>query len=142
MAKQSKNRVKLNKQYKSIGKIPVSALKKISEFMDLPALARDIRSSENNMVKHNHRHIDELEEQLKQLGITKEGYAEFVAKNFNQIRLGNKPLSLILAVLLENINHIAAVHLHYDKRENFWLVTIVHAIKPRNLEKIPLIWKR
>ena len=125
MAKQSKNRVKLNKQYKSIGKIPVSALKKISEFMDLPALARDIRSSENNMVKHNHRHIDELEEQLKQLGITKEGYAEFVAKNFNQIRLGNKPLSLILAVLLENINHIAAVHLHYDKRE-----------------KIPLIWKR
>lgn len=94
------------------------------------------------MVKHNHRHIDELEEQLKQLGITKEGYAEFVAKNFNQIRLGNKPLSLFLAVLLENINHIAAVHLHYDKRENFWLVTTVHAIKPRNLEKIPLIWKR
>lgn len=73
MAKQSKNRVKLNKQYKSIGKIPVSALKKISEFMDLPALVRDIRSSENNMVKHKHRHIDELEEQLKQLGITKEG---------------------------------------------------------------------
>lgn len=142
MAQQSKNRVKLNKQYKSIGKIPVSALNKISEFMDLPTMVRDIRSSENNMVKHNHRHIDELEEQLKQLGITKEGYAEFVAKNFNQIRLGNKPLSLILAVLLENINHIAAVHLHYDKRENYWLVTTVHAIKPRNLEKIPLIWKR
>ena len=142
MAKQSKNRVKLNKQYKSIGKIPVSALNKINEFMDLPVMVRDIRSSENNMVKHNHRHIDELEEQLNQLGITKEGYAEFVAKNYNQIRLGNKSLSLILAVLLENINHIAAIHLHYEKKENFWLVTTVHAIKLRNLEKIPLIWER
>ena len=115
MAKQSKNRVKLNKQYKSIGKIPLAAINKISEFMDLPTVVRDIRSSKNNMVKHNHRHIDELEEQLNQLGITKEGYAEFVAKNYNQIRLGNRPLSLVLAVLLENINHIAAVHLHYDK---------------------------
>lgn len=71
MAKQSKNRVKLNKQYKNIGKIPVAAINKISEFMDLPAMVRDIRSSESNMVKHNHRHIDELEEQLNQLGITK-----------------------------------------------------------------------
>ena len=142
MSNQSKNRVKLNKQYKSIGKLPIAALNKINEFMDLPVVVRDIRSSENNMVKHNHRHIDELEEQLNQLGITKEGYAEFVAKNYNQIRLGNKPLSLILAVLLENINHIAAVHLHYDKNENFWLVTTVHAIKLHDLEKIPLIWER
>ena len=142
MAKQSKNRVKLNKQYKSIGKIPVSAINKISEFMNLPLAVRDIRSSEDNMVKHNHKHIDELEEQLNHLGITKEVYAEFVAKNYNQIRLGNKPLSLILAVLLENINHIAAVHLHYDKNENFCLVTTVHAIKLKDLEKIPLIWER
>jgi hypothetical protein len=35
MAKQSKNRVKLKKQYKSIGKLPISALNKISEFMTL-----------------------------------------------------------------------------------------------------------
>ena len=110
--------------------------------MDLPTSVLDIRSSINNMVKHNNKHIDELEEQLSQLGITKEGYAEFVAKNFNQIRLGNKPFSLILAVLLENINHIAAIHLHYDKSENFWLVTTVHAIKLRDLEKITLIWER
>ena len=95
-----------------------------------------------NTVKHNHKHIDELEEQLNQLGITKEGYAEFVAKNYNQIRLGNKPYSLVLAVLLENANHIAAVHLHYDKNEEFWLVTTVHAIKLKDLEKIPLIWEK
>ena len=142
MAKQSKNRVKLNKQYKSLGKLPISAINNIRNYMDLPANVQDIRSSANNMVKHNNKHMDELEEQLNHLGITKEGYAEFVVKNFNQIRLGNKPFSLILAVLMENINHIAAVHLHFDKKEDFWLVTTVHAIKLRDLEKIPLIWER
>ena len=110
--------------------------------MTLPSMVQDIRSNTNNMLKHNHKHINELEEQLNQLGITKEGYAEFVANNFNQIRLGNRPLSVVLAVLLENINHIAAIHLHYDKNENFWLVTTVHAIKLKDLEKIPLIWER
>lgn len=142
MAKQSKNKVKLNKKYKSIGIIPISALNKISEFMNLPVAVQDIRSNTNSMVKHNHQHIDELEKQLNQLGITKEGYAEFVAQNYNQIRLGNKPLSLVLAVLLENINHIAAIHLYFNKNENFWLVTTVHAIKLNDLEKIPLIWER
>lgn len=117
MAKQSKNRVKLNKQYKSLGKLPISAINNIRNYMDLPANVQDIRSSANNMVKHNNKHMDELEEQLNHLGITKEGYAEFVVKNFNQIRLGNKPFSLILAVLMENINHIAAVHLHFDKKK-------------------------
>lgn len=43
---------------------------------------------------------------------------------------------------LENSNHIAAVHLHYDKNEEFWLVTTVHAIKLKDLEKIPLIWEK
>lgn len=86
--------------------------------------------------------MNEMEEQLSRLGITKEGYAEFVAKNFNQIRLGNRPMSLVLAVLLENSNHIAAIRLHYDKNEQFWLVTTVHAIKLSDLEKIPLIWEK
>lgn len=117
MAKESRNKVKLNKEYKSIGRIPMSALHKIGEFMELPSAVQVIRSNVCNTVKHNHRHIDELDEQLNELGITKEGYAEFVARNFNQIRLGNKPFSLVLAVLLENCNHIAAVHLHYDKNE-------------------------
>lgn len=142
MAKQSKNRVKLNKQYKSIGKIPVSALKKISEFMDLPALVRDIRSRENNMVKHNHRHIDELEEQLKQLGITKEGYAEFVAKNYNQIRLGNRPKSLVLAVKTDETSHIAAAHLYFDKNENFWLIKSIHSARLKQLMKMELVWEK
>ena len=142
MAKQSKNRVKLNNEYKNIGKIPVAALNKIYEYMELPAAVRVIRSSVNNMVKHNHRHINELEGQLEMLGITKEGYAEYVVKHYTQIRLGNKPLSLILAVLLDDINHIAAIHLQYEKNENFWLVTTVHAIKLKDLERIPLLWER
>ena len=142
MPNQSNNRVKLNKEYKSIGRIPMSAIRKIEEFMELPTVVQVIRANVGNTIKHNHKHIDELEVQLNQLGITKEGYAEFVAKNFNQIRLGNKPYSLVLAVLLGDSNHIAAVHLHYDKSEEFWLVTTVHAIKLKDLEKIPLIWER
>ena len=53
-----------------------------------------------------------------------------------------KPMSLVLAVLLDNSNHIAAVHLHYDKNEKFWLVTTVHAIKLKELEKMTLIWEK
>ncbi len=142
MSNQRRNRVKLNKKYKSIGRIPNSALNKISNYIELPSRVQTIRASIGNTVKHNHRHMNEMEEQLSRLGITKEGYAEFVAKNFNQIRLGNKPLSLVLAVLLEKSNHIAAIHLHYDKNEQFWLVTTVHAIKLSDLEKIPLIWEK
>ena len=142
MPNQSKNRVKLNRSYKKIGIIPDSALKKISNFIELPSQVQTIRAKISNTIKHNHRHLDEMEEQLRRLGITKEGYAEFVAKNYNQIRLGNKTMSLVLAVLLDNSNHIAAVHLHYDKNEKFWLVTTVHAIKLKELEKMTLIWEK
>ena len=142
MSKQRKNRVKIEKKYKNIGRIPNSALNKICNYIDLPSRVQSIRASIGNTIKHNHRHIDELEEQLNQLGITKEGYAEFVAKNFNQIRLGNKPMSLVLSVTLEESNHIAALHLHYELKENFWLVTSVHAIRTKELEKIPLIWEK
>ena len=142
MPNQSKNRVKLNRSYKKIGIIPDSALKKISTFIELPSQVQTIRAKISNTIKHNHRHLDEMEEQLRRLGITKEGYAEFVAKNYNQIRLGNKPMSLVLAVLLDNSNHIAAVHLHYEKNEKFWLVTTVHAIKLKELEKMTLIWEK
>ena len=142
MSKQRKNRVKIEKKYKNIGRIPNSALNKICNYIDLPSRVQSIRASIGNTIKHNHRHIDELEERLHQLGITKEGYAEFVAKNFNQIRLGNKPMSLVLSVTLEESNHIAALHLHYELKENFWLVTSVHAIRTKELEKIPLIWEK
>ena len=142
MSRQRKSRVKINKKYKNIGRIPISALGKISNYIELPSRVQTIRASIGNTIKHNHRHIDEMEEQLNRLGITKEGYAEYVAKNFNQIRLGNKPMSLVLSVTLESSNNIAAVHLHYELKESFWLVTSVHAIRVKELEKMPLIWEK
>ena len=142
MSRQRKSRVKINKKYKNIGRIPNSALSKISNYIELPSRVQTIRASVGNTIKHNHRHIDEMEEQLNRLGITKEGYAEYVAKNFNQIRLGNKPMSLVLSVTLEDSNHIAAVHLHYELKESFWLVTSVHAIRVKELERMTLIWEK
>lgn len=143
MVKQSKNKVKLNKEYKVIGRIPIAAIRKIKEVMELPGNVQTIRANIGNTLKHNHRHVEEIEAQLAQLGLTKEDYAEFVAKNFKEIHLGNKPLSLIIAVTNEGTHeHVAAVHLHYQKNENFWLVTTVHTMKPHDLQKIPLIWKK
>ena len=143
MVKQSKNKVKLNKKYKAIGRIPMAAFRKIQEVMELPDIVQTIRANATNTIKHNHRHMIEIEKQLSQLGLTKEDYAEFVARNFNEIHVGNKPYSLILAVThIEEHDHIAAVHLVFSKSENFWLVTTVHSIKPYDLLKIPLIWKK
>ena len=143
MVKQSKNKVKLNKEYKVIGRIPIAAIRKIKEVMDLPGNVQSIRANIGNTLKHNHRHIEEIEMQLAELGLTKEDYAEFVARNYKEIHLGNKPLSLIIAVTNEGAHeHVAAVHLHYQKNENFWLVTTVHTMKPHDLQKIPLIWKK
>lgn len=143
MSKQSRNKVKLNKEYKTVGRIPMAAIRKIKEVMPLEENIQTIRANVGNTVKHNHRHIEELEAQLAKLGLTKEDYAEFVTRNFNEIHAGNKPLSLVLAVAQgETPDHVAAVHLHYDLNENFWLVTTVHAIKPDQLEKIPLVWKK
>lgn len=111
--------------------------------MELPGNVQSIRANIGNTLKHNHRHIEEIEMQLAQLGLTQEDYAEFVARNYKEIHLGNKPLSLIIAVTNEGTHeHVAAVHLHYQKNENFWLVTTVHTMKPHDLQKIPLIWKK
>lgn len=143
MVKQSKNKVKLNKKYKAIGRIPMAAIRKIQEVMELPDKVQIIRANIENTLKHNHRHIEEIEIQLAELGLTKEDYAEFVARNFKEIHIGNKPLSLIIAVTNEGTHeHVAAVHLHYQKNEKFWLVTTVHTMKPHDLQKIPLIWKK
>ena len=118
--KQSKNKVKLNNEYKVVGRIPLAAVRKIREIMTLPENVQTIRANIVNTIKHNHRHIDEIELQLAQLGLTKEDYAEFVARNFKEIRMGNQPLSLILAVTNYGTHdHVAAVHLHYQKNENF-----------------------
>ena len=143
MVQQSKNKVKLNKEYKVIGRIPMAAIKKIQEVMELPGNVQTIRVNIGNTLKHNKKHLDEIEMHLTQLGLTKEDYVEFVAKKFNEIHSGNTPLSLLLAVANEEYpNHVAAVRLNYNKNENFWLVTTVHAIRPDDLKRIPLIWKK
>ena len=51
MPKQSSNRVKLNKEFKNIGRIPMSAIHKIEEFMELPTVVQIIRANVGNTVK-------------------------------------------------------------------------------------------
>ena len=143
MVKQSKNKVKLNKEYKVIGRIPIAAIRKIKEVMDLPGNMQSIRANIGNTIKHNKKHIEDIEEQLSKLGLTKEDYIEFVTRKFNEIHIGNMPFSLLLAVANEDYpNHVAAGRLNYNKNEKFWIVTTVHAIRPDDLKRIPLIWKK
>lgn len=143
MVKQNKNKVKLNKRYKAIGRIPIAALRKIQEVMELPGNVQTIRANMVNTIKHNLRHMEGIDNLLLQLGLTKEDYAEFVARNYNEIHLGSKPYSLLLVVThSEGFDHAAAIHLYYEKSENFWLVTTVHALRHKDLKNIPLIWKK
>ena len=98
MAKQSKNRVKLEKQYRKIGSIPKSAITKINKYFEIPNNAITIRANSSNVLKHNESHLNSIKRALDTLGITKESYAEYIAKNYNQIRLGNRPKSIVLVV--------------------------------------------
>ena len=84
MSKQSRNKVKLNKEYKTVGRIPMAAIRKIKEVMPLEENIQTIRANVGNTVKHNHRHIEELEAQLAKLGLTKEDYAEFRDPQFQR----------------------------------------------------------
>lgn len=79
MAKQSKNSVKLEKQHRKIGIIPKAAIMKISKFFEIPNDATTIRSNPTNVLKHNEKHLSNIKQALDALGITKEGYAEYVA---------------------------------------------------------------
>ena len=142
MAKQSNNKVKLEQQYRKIGIIPKVAIMKISKFFDIPNNATTIRSNPKNVLKHNEEHIDNIKQALDALGITKDGYAEYIAKNYNQIRLGNKPKSIVLAVKTNETSHIAAAHLFFDKNENFWLIKSVHSARLKQLEKMELVWEK
>ena len=143
MVKQSKNKVKLNKKYKVIGRIPIAAIRKIQEVMELPGNVQTIRANIGNTLKHNKKHLEDIERHLYQLGLTKEDYIEFVARKFNEIHIGNTPFSLLLAVANEEFpNHVAAVRLNYNKNSNYWLVTSIHAIRPDDLKRIPIIWKK
>lgn len=103
MAKQSKNRVKLEKQYRKIGIIPKSAITRISKFIEIPDNANTIRANPSNVLKHNESHLNSIKHALDTLGITKESYAEYIAKNYNQIRLGNRPKSI--GLLNQSIQH-------------------------------------
>lgn len=96
MPKQSSNRVKLNKEFKSIGRIPMSALHEIEKFMELPSAVQIIRANVGNTVKHNHKHIDELEEQLSQLGFRlfgKRNKKELTPLFFSAVAHAAKPLA-------------------------------------------------
>lgn len=142
MAKQSKNRVKLEKQYRKIGVIPKSAIIKISEYYEIPDNANTIRANPSNVLKHNESHLNSIKHTLDALGITKESYAEYIAKNYNQIRLGNRPKSLVLAVKTDETSHIAAAHLYFDKNENFWLIKSIHSARLKQLMKMELVWEK
>ncbi len=142
MAKQSKNRVKLEKQYRKIGVIPKSAIIKISEYFEIPDNANTIRANPSNVLKHNESHLNSIKHALDTLGITKESYAEYIAKNYNQIRLGNRPKSIVLAVKTDETSHIAAAHLYFDKNENFWLIKSIHSARLKQLIKMELVWEK
>ena len=142
MAKQSKNKVKIEHEYTNIGRIPKGALKEIRQYFDVPEEATSIRANIDNTIKHNKLHFDEIKDILAKLGMSKEAYIKYITSSFNQIRIGNKPKSLVLACKTEDTGHIAAVHLTYKKGENFWLVKSVHVKRLADLERIDLIWER
>ena len=81
-----------------------------------------------------------MKQPLEELGITKEGYAEYVARNYTEIWTGNKTNSLVLVVRTDASHHMAAIHLFFDKNENFWLVTSVHPEREEDLVRNTQVW--
>lgn len=142
MANQSKNRVKLNQRYRKIGTIPLAALKRVNDHFEAPFDAKTIRANKVNTIKHNNDHLSYVDKALDELGITKEGYAEYVARNYTEIWKGKEKKSLVLVVRVNDKNHMAAVHLFLDKNENFWLVKSVHIERDADLNRMTLIWFR
>lgn len=53
MSNQSKNKVKLNNEYRIIGKLPKSAINKIKNYFVFPDDALSIRINIDNALKHN-----------------------------------------------------------------------------------------
>ena len=142
MAKQSKNKVKLNKEYEHLGTFSKSALDAIRKYYEIPDDARKIRANISNTLKHNKKHLEQIEPYLEELGMTKENYIRFIASNFNQIRLGNLPKTVVLAFSGKELNHVAAVHLVFDKNENFWMIKSVRAERKQFFEENKLIWEK
>ncbi|MBQ6306228.1 MAG: hypothetical protein IJK78_06665 [Bacteroidales bacterium] len=91
MAKQSKNRVKLEKQYRKIGIIPKSAITRICKFIEIPDNANTIRANPSNVLKHNESHLNSIKHALDTLGITKESYADILPKTTTKYGWGTDP---------------------------------------------------
>lgn len=50
--------------------------------------------------------------------------------------------TVVLAVATEELDHVAAVHLVFDKNENFWMIKSVRAERKAFFEEGSLIWER
>ena len=142
MAKQSKNKVKLNSKYEHLGTFTKSALTAIRKHYEVPENARKIRANISNTLKHNKKHLEQIEPYLEELGLTKENYIRSIAANFNQIRRGNLPNTVVLAFSGKDLDHVAAVHLVFDKNENFWMIKSVRAERKQFFEESALIWEK
>ena len=142
MGNRNKNKTKLNKEYPIVGKILVSAIKSVSKFFFVRCDARNIRCKVQNALRHNRQHIEEIEDQLNNLGLRMDDYAKYIASNYNRICLGNKPCSLVLVVKNDGLNHMAAICLTYYAEEDFWMITSTRAIRSKDLDKMTIVWER
>ncbi|GEM_PF-1575615 len=142
MANQRKNKVKIEKKYENVGRLPRSSMATIKQMLGLDRGVFSIKVSMGNALKHNNKHLDEITLELANLGLTPSDYIRFVANRFNCIAMGNIPMSLVLIV--DNgdaLGHMAAIHLHFEKSQNFWLVTSVHSIRSSDIVKLNTIWR-
>lgn len=143
MTKQSKNRVKLDKEHERLGVFTKAQLTAIQRrYKDVPGDAKRIRGNISNSIKHNKEHLTQTERYLERLGLTKERYIRFIASNFNQIRRGRFENTVVLAFCDEDLDHVAAVHLVFDKNENYWMVKSVRASRKEFFEEDDLIWEK
>ena len=49
-----------------------------------------------------------------------------------------------LVLIVDNgdaLGHMAAIHLHFEKSQNFWLVTSVHSMRSSDIAKLNTIWR-
>ena len=120
MAQQSKNKVKIEKKYENVGRLPRSSMSTIKQLFGLKRGVFSIKVAIENALKHNSRHFGEIAVELANLGLTRADYIRFVANSFNRIALGNVPMSLVLLVDNgDDLGHIAAIHLHFEKKSRF-----------------------
>ena len=98
MAQQSKNKVKIEKKYENVGKLPRSSMSTIKQLFGLEKGVFSIKVAIENALKHNDKHLEEIAVELSNLGLTPADYIRFIANSFNRIAVGNVPMSLVLVV--------------------------------------------